>query len=420
MNWKNFLKPDWKKILLTIVLAFMVHASFLGIIAVVSHEGEAVIFSGASLVFLLIVLIFFFAISCLFVYSIERILQKADKWKKWVFILLIPSIIMGFSMLQFIFDGSGFVIETYSAEMIEIAKDSQNDFICNFIIGYRRSHCFRDIAIEQNDSSLCSKIQAQNERNYCYYYAYSCDDIDYVSQDHTFSMDNCYLNRSRLEKDISICNRSWQILDGKEHCLIEVVKTTVDISICDLVENLEDTCKSTAIVAGGILDIVACREMREVSARNDCFLTAAHVSGDAMLCGEITNDNLAPDGQRDYRDYCYFTFATYDSFYSSDLDGNEYKGDYALCQKIESKNRKDRCFKEIAVSKGDASLCVNVIDEQSNLVCYRDIAIKKIDSAICDQIQDVESRDGCYYRVDMTKRALQNERNIMYVGVSAN
>jgi len=176
----------------------------------------------------------------------------------------------------------------------------------NCIFADEPDFCYRDLAIQKNDFTICKRTTLGNEQFFCY---------------SKFAYD---------KKDISICQK----IEGysRTECMALV---TNNAALC------ETLSKTATIPAGQDINI---------SPHDDCYTIFNHNYQNSSLCEYIENHN--------FKDKCYFDYA----INNSDYGGCDKMNDYSIDP------YKSTCYSFVALFNGDYSGCER-IDTMEDYYC---------------------------------------------------
>ncbi|PIT87279.1 MAG: hypothetical protein COU31_03750 [Candidatus Magasanikbacteria bacterium CG10_big_fil_rev_8_21_14_0_10_40_10] len=236
-------------------------------------------------------------------------------------------------------------------------------------------YCYYQVAVKNNDSSLCAK-SALN-KNLCY------EEIGIKTND----IRKCAL--------ISASNPG-----EKDTCIWTIIGQTKNIKDCatnQIYPTSQDSCKSlVALTAGKIGKITDCKNLPERKYQEECYIEVAGVNKDIKIC-----DNNISDAYN--KKACYQKVA-------------KATGDFKLCDKAEkiasagmvlaggglTYTNLDWCYIEAAKTSGNISICQKLSYKSG---CINEVAKAKKDSSYCDKIGsgDIHNVASCKLGVELEK-----------------
>jgi len=198
---------------------------------------------------------------------------------------------------------------------------------------------------------------------------------------------------------------SIDTINSKEECWVNIVRETMDDSVCSKLTVMKDDCYD--VLAFGKNDSKYCGFMVTPDRLSLCYFAFAESESNYSLCDKATVENI--------RDECYYQAAsnTQDKSYCSkilnqftkqncdSLTFSEIEAEMAQCKGMESYggSAPDVCWTGIAEKYEDASYCENAKISEYKQVCLVTVALKKEDALICAQITDTITKDNCYLQI---------------------
>lgn len=239
----------------------------------------------------------------------------------------------------------------------DMAKERLDSSMCDKIDD---DWCYLEVSIATNDSESCEPIKDNDRRNYCLTKTLKtnfCDDIE----------GSLY----------------------KSDCYFFLAKKTNNPSLCDMLKWEQDQVACLAIVQN---NYSLCETITSEWERNDCYhsinMVLKNVLGeglkDATVCSSITKDSE--------RSYCFFHVAknTKDKELCDKTTRKEYclgliTLDESFCEKISICSEEDSIY----------SICgwITVADEKED--CYFTIGVEK-DNKVCNKLDSGLERVRCY------------------------
>jgi len=266
--------------------------------------------------------------------------------------------------------------------------------LCELERGSRlRSECFFDIAVKNNDTSLC-------ERSF----------IPTITREGYIN--NCYATIATTLNEESICN-SIKNEDGFNLCLGRVKRSSL---YCDKISNSKDKTTCYLYAMGKYNDPKICKTFEEADTghlTDFCYDDIIHLYNDKQFLPEynysnesgikiyaiLNNDtNMCELLTETYnRDNCYFKIAI-----SND--------DVQTCDNIEKDSDRDTCK---AIISKDIEACSEITtmtkwNNSYNDKCYQNMAYKTLDPELCNNLAGAHSIPPCIREV----AKLANDINI--------
>lgn len=223
-----------------------------------------------------------------------------------IIVIIIAVIILGGSIGGYVY------FKNKSSKVIEEVKNCENIEDQN-----EKDYCYSDLAVAEQDVSICDKMQNSILKNYCY--------------------GEIYNEIAITKKDVSICEKIQDVQDLglKDECYRGVAWAKNDPSICD---KLEET---------NPIEMYS----RVPTRKERCYSSIMHnwdlASNelDLSICDKIQDQG--------YKDYCY-------SLVAVNKQG---------CDKILTQNTKDICYLDLASSEQDLSICDNIQNQEIKDSC---------------------------------------------------
>ena len=191
-----------------------------------------------------------------------------------------------------------------------------------------RNDCYKELAIQNNDPSLCEKVKnplfEYSFKSNCYYEVAGSLNLPELCLE-TFSKDDCLnkIFRNYIESEESV---------------------EIDGTMCEYYDEYENTIKCKAIISN---NPDMCWDIEDEYILSNCIVPLAEKNSDYSLC-----ENLIKN-----KDYCFFNYATS-------------KNDIEICDLINDEYRnKTACYQIIANSLNDPSICDNISDETERQQC---------------------------------------------------
>lgn len=271
-----------------------------------------------------------------------------------------------------------------------------------------RDLCFKALAVEGGNVSVCERIYSVDVRDDCILFFSNesvllCDKL--TDED---KKDDCFGVHARKEDDSLLCDRISD--DGKrESCRRAVLSPCVfeedeekrrlcfalegeDYSICEGV----DSCLLSYAVNKS--DGEACSQISLNARRGACL---------SMVFG---NDSCSPLALRGERDFCYEIIGEETNnifFCNKATDGTVYENncytflavknmDSAICKHCSSDIDEDICYKNYSLSTGDWSVCSDIRGSGTADMCHRETAKLYALPSACSGISSTYGRNACY------------------------
>lgn len=148
-----------------------------------------------------------------------------------------------------------------------------------------------------------------------------CDKIIYKGIKN-FGVEGCYKSYAIIQKDYKICD-NIKLKGDKEYykwyCYEEVAHAADDASICDLIPEKTRFNRNQILNSArrdGCFDwFKACDKIIDLTKRNSCYSTKAHIEKDPSICEKIEEGG----GIRDHKDRCYLELKACDQIKSVEL-----------------------------------------------------------------------------------------------------
>jgi len=217
----------------------------------------------------------------------------------------------------------------------DIQKSSDTS-MCDNLDHLAKSDCYRAIAKEQIDFSICDKIQDKVEKGKCY--------VDLVAEG---------------RKDLSMCDKI-QDPGEKDICYGVVAEQKKELSICGRIKNqdIKDMCYGNII--NGTKDPLTCGEIQDQLEKNICYDSAALALQDPSVCDRIQEQSVVPA----IRYYCYEKVAVK-------------MQDPSVCKRSQRQSTIDNCYVAVAFAVKDSSICNKIQDQETKNFCYKNIVLEK-------------------------------------------
>jgi hypothetical protein len=141
----------------------------------------------------------------------------------------------------------------------------------------RRQRCYSFVAIEKQQSSICSGIKEPGAFQNCFSLAsrnVSQCKLDPPQGTNTIK-DSCIANYAALTNDVSICNQA----EYKETCILRVAVSNGNAALCDSAGSWKDSCYFEIAVAKS--DASLCEKIADSDSKQACN---AIVLQDASRC----------------------------------------------------------------------------------------------------------------------------------------
>lgn len=244
--------------------------------------------------------------------------------------------------------------------------------------------------------------------SYFSFEALNCDDLPDEESDWSdfeITLSRCYEMFAKKRNDISLCEKATDS-SVKGDCYNYFAGIRDDPALCEKISDKSDRYSCYLDFAKKAEKVSTCEE-EPISqlAKDVCIRIYAVKIKDHLLCEKINN--------REEKEWCYknVAVATENS---------------SLCEKIYfSKFYKDKCYWDIAKKKSDYLLCEKVSAEWRNS-CYRDVAVQTNNVLLCDKITEKDTRENaCYFYIALnTKDKIlcdritdERRRNSCYKGI---
>ncbi len=271
-----------------------------------------------------------------------------------------------------------------------------------------RDLCYQEIAVKNNDYTICANVSTRfvkgtYVRNTCYL-SFAKTKVICSKLIGGFDAYRCYDDVGRSELDYTAC---MQIDDNqnKANCLDYVARNSSDVSICDLITDINSVQANACIsyVAVQSPSATVCPKLTDYAKRNNCYYRLALNTKDSTACAQIIGD-------RKLKDFCLLRVAvlSYDSSICSGISADdfnyldncrkpiaEHNYDLNLCEMMYNTSNYINCFVNIALSLGKPEVCVQMQNDRfvgflyDNVsLCYRDFAVSLGDSTYCSLIDN--------------------------------
>ena len=157
---------------------------------------------------------------------------------------------------------------------------SNSDLCANVRNVIKRNDCYKTIAIKNNDSSLCDKMEGSNEVKGLEY-------LDYYKNE-------CYSTIGYNKKDSSYCDKLSSSA-AKDDCYNTARISSQDLTVCDKIQSQEkkDNCYNWAAKNKRDPSFFAkvCPLIKTQESHDDCYLWYAAYSKDWALCNNIQSQS---------------------------------------------------------------------------------------------------------------------------------
>ena len=130
---------------------------------------------------------------------------------------------------------------------------------------YSQVDCFRIVATETKNATICNEIQDPDSWNFC------------------------YTSVSALAGDPTLCEHFNNSHDA-DHCYLSVVWVTKDSTYCERIVRSEfkDECYENVVESNGDLNL--CTKIVTNFYRGDCYYWAAKIKRDSSICSKIEDN----------------------------------------------------------------------------------------------------------------------------------
>lgn len=358
--------------------------------------------------------------------------------------------------------------------LVNLGKEEKNVSVCPILEVFSKNSCYSEIAVLTGDDSICSNITEESSRNSCYYDVSVITNEEIACSSITFIelKDDCLKNIGMQTADEEICQRISSS-NKKDYCFYEIAKQLQDESICTLISAryvggayLRDECYLSiegvdATVCGKLLDptkVIECYNNAATTSLDksicdlidewqpwyDCLYYVATNLPDYEICLELDVnsqpcvkeiiENYSPvekevcDALKDLlaRDNCYYDIAVEDlniSLCREIITGRNLKNEciYEVAISLNEPNyceelsrnsiiRENDCYLELAKNNQNPGICEEITTYDKYVACYSDIAIEVSQPEVCSSVQverfvgkDYSTKDMCYYNYAIGK-----------------
>lgn len=213
------------------------------------------------------------------------------------------------------------------------------------------------------------------------------------------------VNESKDEEDAC---KNIKDSTEKNNCYIKLAASSGDTSICDrLIMEEHDNCyKEVAISKENVL---LCDRIENSDTKDDCYNAFAISEEDSSVCGKIQKQEKRDDC------YNYLALSTEDPGACGKIDiiskrDDCYNGlalskeDHSICSEIKIDGRRNDCYNTIALSTENPDICHKITSNTERDDCFKKIAISKENQSICVNIKSDSKRDDCYNEIALLKK----------------
>lgn len=228
--------------------------------------------------------------------------------------------------------------------------------------GNIKGNCYSEIAEDEDDSSVCEKIDWYNN-----------------------SRMNCYLDLSKLKRDTSLCDKLEEPIKNSCYLIVEMQEALEkgDYSICER-GDLEDKDNCYYQFAMEKKDISLCDRLSPEDESYYCYFFLS------KLIAEELNQNLSQEEKSLYNEYC-------------EVAENETKKEKEIIAEAEEIIKRARNVDE-AVAK-----CRELSEWQKYAFCISNLAVIEKDPSVCKENIDIEGTTG--YSLELCLAPLVMELN---------
>lgn len=207
--------------------------------------------------------------------------------------------------------------------LVSVAKNLKDHLVCEkispespSIVGRTQSDCYNGVAVVLKDYSICEKIISPSTKSSCYIeVAVAFGDPLECEKIPPANKDNCYRAMAADQLDFSICGRISEEEEypevPKEY--LESITTTKNQCYLDIINQIEEPSEI----------LLMCKELPNDSLKRMCYYRVIYKTKSADICKEIEQDfrdecywefvggDVYVCGTKDQsvRDSCYFDLA---------------------------------------------------------------------------------------------------------------
>ncbi len=271
----------------------------------------------------------------------------------------------------------------------QIAVNKEDSSICNMIdSSYDTDRCHSEIAIKKNDETLCKA--AGEEQSNCY------KEIAIAKKDHLicreineegYYRDSCFESVAIESKDDKICAEIEEE-QYQQSCYAHYAAQVGDAWTCEKLntQNSKDACYSDVAETTGDIRVCDKIEGRKGNLFQTCVYGVAKKTGDASVCARLEDESTL--SSEDEIDDCYYGAGYYNNKASA-------------CSAIKDEVRRDKCLVHVATENADTDICDERIDRTDYKdECYKQIAWKQDHPRYCEEIKDAAVKAECMRRFE--------------------
>jgi hypothetical protein len=212
--------------------------------------------------------------------------------------------------------------------MLLMNGTAANSSTCEKMSGVNRDDCFSNLAIAENDSSICMNVNYSYERDNCiskisiaHENPSMCEPIS-IDASRDLCKNQIFEMLAVTNKDPSFCkllvSENGSNQDLVDRCIFDLAQSLNDTSYCDQISNEF----SKEICLTGKIDPATCEEIADPMGQEACLYIAA-----------------------------------------------TYSNDQSSCQTLPSQSMKDNCYMQIAKNTKDVSVCASISSDDLRSQC---------------------------------------------------
>ena len=197
----------------------------------------------------------------------------------------------------------------------------------------------------------------------------------------------CTMSVAKELKNITLC----ESVKNKEKCYAGVGGASGDANICGKISNefMHDECLKLAAATNKSTE--ACEFIKRQDSKEYCYLGVAKASGDEGVCKKIKKDFIGGDSGDASKQSCVIEVGKATN--NEDLCGVP-AVDNSGFDRYEMEN--SECFSIIAEQTKKIKICENIKSITRREYCYSGVARAKADAKICEKINTEHIREQCY------------------------